>query len=126
VHMLTGATFPRSVVAHGGNYLWRDHRENGDTVHVLLDYPQGFLCTYASTLTNGFGSSCRVLGRNGTLEYEKVWRLSGEGVTTSRLQARELMPAPGLAGGMDRLHMRNWLECVHAGRRQTNCTAEHG
>jgi hypothetical protein len=27
---------------------------------------------------------------------------------------------------MDRLHVRNWLECVRTGRRATNCTAEHG
>ena len=30
VHMLTGATFPKSAVAHGGTYAWKDHRENGD------------------------------------------------------------------------------------------------
>src|SRR5262249_2866882 len=79
VHLLTGARFPRSVVAHGGTYAWKDHRENGDTVQVLLEYP-GFLCTYSSTLANGFGSRCAILGRQGTLEYEKTWRLSGAGV----------------------------------------------
>src|SRR5262249_56737748 len=76
VHMLTGARFPRSVVAHGGTYAWKDHRENGDTVHVLLEYPEGFLCTYATSLVNAFGSSSRILGREGTLEFEKIWRLS--------------------------------------------------
>jgi predicted dehydrogenase len=125
VHLLTGATFPRSAVAHGGTYAWRDHRENGDTVTVALEYA-GFLCTYSSTLANGFGSGCRVLGRDGTLEYENTWRLSGEGVRGARLEAREIAPAPGMTGGMDRIHMRNWLECVRAGRRQTNGTAEHG
>ena len=39
VHMLTGATFPKAVSAHGGCYAWKDGRENGDCVHVLLDYP---------------------------------------------------------------------------------------
>ena len=62
----------------------------------------------------------------GTLEYEGVWRVSGDGVPPARRPAREIAPAPGLPGGMDRLHVRNWLECVRAGRRATNCTAEHG
>ena len=29
-------------------------------------------------------------------------------------------------GDMDHIHMQNWLECVHKGRRQTHCTPEHG
>ncbi len=127
VHMLTGATFPRSVAAHGGTYAWKDHRENGDTVHVLLDYPQGFMTTYSCTLANGFGSGCRILGRQGTLEFEKGWRLSPEGVKDSKLTAaRTVAPKEGLQGDMDHIHMRNWLECVHKGNRQTNCTGEHG
>src|SRR5207253_1750820 len=62
VHMLTGAGFPRSVTAHGGTYAWKDHRQNGDTVHVALDYGP-FMATYSCTLTNGFGSGCRIMGR---------------------------------------------------------------
>src|SRR5438105_4359264 len=131
VHMLTGATFPKSVVAHGGTYAWKDHRENGDTVSVLLEYPQGFLCSYSSTLANGFGSGCQVLGRQGTLEYENAWRLSGAGLERSRdakkvAKPSAIKPKPGQAGNMDVIHMRNWLECVHRGERQTHCTAEHG
>lgn len=125
VHMLTGATFPRSVAAHGGTYAWKDHRQNGDTVHVLLEYRPGFLATYSCTLANSFGSSCRIMGRQGTLEYENVWRLSGDGVTGSKVAAREIA-RPGLEGNMDQIHMRNWLECVAKGQRQTHCTAEHG
>jgi predicted dehydrogenase len=126
VHLLTGATFPRSVVAHGGTYAWKDYRENGDTVHVLLEYPQGFLCTYASTLANGFGSSCRVLGRQGTLEYEKEWRLSGAGVKETKPGAKTIGPKEGMKGDMDHIHMADWLGCVHKGQRGTHCTAEHG
>ena len=126
VHMLAGATLPRSVTAHGGTYTWKDHRQNGDTVHALLEYPQGFLATYSSTLANGFGSCCRILGRQGTLEYENNWRLSGDGVRGSSVKARPIAAQPGLQGNMDRIHMRNWLDCVHASRRQTHCTPEHG
>src|SRR5437016_1046042 len=126
VHMLAGGTFPRSVTANGGTYAWRDHRQNPDTVHVALDYPQGFMATYSSTLTNAFGSACRILGRQGTFEYERAWRLSGDGITNSQIKPRTIEPQAGLQGNMDQIHMRNWLVCARAGRRQTNCTPEHG
>jgi predicted dehydrogenase len=126
VHMLAGGTFPRSVTAHGGTYAWRDHRQNPDTVRVALDYPQGFMASYSSTLTNGFGSGCRILGRTGSLEYERAWRLSGEGITGSTVKARDIEPRAGLQGNMDQIHMRNWLQSASANRRATHCTAEHG
>lgn len=135
VHMLAGATFPRSAVAHGGTYVFRDHRENGDTVHALLEYAlptsdngpeKKFLVTYSSTLANGFGSSCRIMGRQGTLEFEDRWRVAGEGVRGSKVQARDIPPRAGLQGNMDTIAMANWLDCIRAGRRQTHCTAEHG
>jgi predicted dehydrogenase len=126
VHWLTGATFPRSVVAHGGTYAWKDHRENGDTVAVLLDYPQGFLCSYSSTLVNGAGSACRIQGRNGTLEFEDRWEVSGKGIPGSKLAARPIAAKEGMASNMDHAHVADWLACVRTGQRRTRCTPEHG
>jgi predicted dehydrogenase len=127
VHMLTGATFPKSVVAHGGNFAWKDHRENPDTVQVLLEYPQGFLCNYSSTLINASGSVSRIQGRQGTLEFDTSWRMSGDGVKETKIaEAKAIEPKEGLKGDMDHIHMSNWLECARAGKKQTNCTAEHG
>jgi predicted dehydrogenase len=126
VHLLTGASHPRSAVAHGGTYAWKDGRENGDTVHVVFDYPQGFMATYSCTLANGFGGGARVMGRQGTLEYEKHWRVSGEGVRGSKVEARPVVPKEGLKGDMDALHMADWLACVRRGSKATRCTAEHG
>lgn len=135
VHMLTGATFPKSAVAHGGTYAWKDYRENGDTVNALLEYAlpgngsgpeRKFLVTYSSNLANGFGKGCRIMGRQGTLEFEDRWRLSGDGVRGSTIEQREIPPRAGLQGNMDTIQMADWLECVRAGRRQTRCTAEHG
>jgi predicted dehydrogenase len=125
VHMLTGARFPRSVVAHGGTYAWKDHRENGDTVHVTLEYP-GFLCSYACSLATAHGSTCRVAGQKGMLEYENDWRLTVGDGKGAKAEVKPVEPKEGLKGTMDQIHMRNWLECVHQGRRQTHCTAEHG
>jgi predicted dehydrogenase len=131
VHMLTGATFPRSAVAHGGTFFWKDHRENGDTVHALLEYPQGFLCTFATTLASAAGSRSCILGQKGTLEFENEWKLWGEDSvkaarTAKPAEAKTIPPKEGVKGDMDHFHLLNWLECVRKGQRQTNCTAEHG
>jgi predicted dehydrogenase len=126
VHLLTGGTYPRSVVAHGGCYAWKDGRENGDCVHVLLDYPQGFLATYQCNLANGAGSACRVMGRQGTLEFEDKWRVSGDGVKGSKVEAKAVAPKEGVKGDMDSIHMNDWLACARKGDRKTHCTAEHG
>lgn len=125
-HWLTGASYPCSAVGHAGTYAWKDHRENGDTVHVLLDYPQGFVCSYSSTLANGAGSGCRILGRQGTLEFEDHWQVSGQGVSGSKVEMKPIGPKDSAKGDMDHVHMSNWLECVKKGQKQTNCTPEHG
>ncbi len=128
IHMLTGATFPSSVVAHGGTYGWKDGRENPDTVHVLLDYPQGFLVSHTTSLVNGFGTGGFILGRQATLEYHTNWRLSGDGLKDGKaIAARPIVGKETAVGeGNPVLHMRNWLDCIRKGQRQTNCTPEHG
>lgn len=127
VHMLAGGTFPKSVVAHGGTYAWKDHRENGDTVQVSLDYPEGFMATYSSTLANGSGSGCRVLGRKATLEYENQWQVSDLAKKGEKsAEPKPIAAKEGLTGNMDLLHIRNWLDGAAKGNKQTNCTPEHG
>lgn len=127
VHMVTGAKVPRSVVALGGTYAWKDGRENGDTAHVLLDYPEGFLCSHTTTFANAFGTGGWIQGLNGTIEYSTNWRISGDGVTNSKVEARPIKFRDGYQSEPNALmHMQNWLECVRKGQRQTNCTPEHG
>jgi predicted dehydrogenase len=127
VHMLSGATFPRSVVAHGGTLAWKDYREQGDTVHVVFEYPQGFLFSYAASQISGFGTMGRILGRQATVEFETQWRVTPQ--TSGRGKPAEPKPVEakeGMQGEMLHLHMRDWLACVHQGKRATNCTPEHG
>lgn len=38
VHWFTGLPHPRSVVANGGIYQWKDGRSNADTLTVVFDY----------------------------------------------------------------------------------------
>jgi predicted dehydrogenase len=125
-HMLTGASFPRSVVAHGGTLAWKDYREQGDTVHVVYEYPQGFLFSYAASQISGFGTMGRILGRQATLEFETQWRVTPQAKRGANVQSKPVAPKEGVQGEMLPLHVRDWLACVHQGKRATNCTPEHG
>ncbi|NOX56860.1 MAG: Gfo/Idh/MocA family oxidoreductase [Planctomycetes bacterium] len=68
VHLLTGAKYPRSAVAHGNIYVWKDGREHTDTFHALLDYPEGFLFDWGMGLGNSAGVFFAVYGTQGTLD----------------------------------------------------------
>ena len=58
VHWFTGLPHPRSVVANGGIYLWKDGRQNWDTMTAVFDYgplddpTKGFQVQYSSRFTN--------------------------------------------------------------------------
>jgi hypothetical protein len=56
-------TFPRSVVAHGGIFAWRDGRENADTFQALLEYPKGFLVSYSTSFGNDSPGFTRYMGK---------------------------------------------------------------
>src|SRR5215472_10471610 len=61
VHWFTGLPHPRSVVANGGIYLWKDGRKNWDTMTAVFDYgplddpTRGFQVQYTSRFTNSAG-----------------------------------------------------------------------
>src|SRR5579859_4697183 len=61
VHWFTGLPHPRSVVANGGIYLWKDGRQNWDTMTAVFDYgplddlSKGFQVQYTSRFTNSAG-----------------------------------------------------------------------
>src|SRR2546430_12497230 len=52
--LFTGFPRPRSVVANGGVYLWKDGRKNWDTATIVFEYgplddpTKGFQVVYAS------------------------------------------------------------------------------
>src|SRR5271165_5227222 len=83
VHFLLDDLYPRSVVAHGGVYSWRDGRETPDTFQALLEYPKGFLVSYSTSFGNDSDSSTRVMGEKATLiniggEGSQRWKLVQE------------------------------------------------
>ncbi len=62
---------PKSAVAHGGIFLWKDGRTNPDICQCLLEYPSGVLVTYHMRLTNSAnGREITIYGTNGTMELE--------------------------------------------------------
>jgi predicted dehydrogenase len=83
IHNLMDATFPISVVAHGGVFAWPDGRENADTFQALLEYPKGFLVSYSTSFGNDSDSFTRLMGEKATMvnvggEGSQRWKLVEE------------------------------------------------
>jgi predicted dehydrogenase len=78
VHWFTDLPRPRSVVANGGVYRWKDGRKNWDTMTAVFDYgalddpTKGFQVVYSSRMTNSAGGVKELYFSNGgTLDLEK-------------------------------------------------------
>lgn len=126
VHLLTGARYPASAVALGGNYVWHDGREHCDTFHALLEYPEGFLFDWSMCLGNSAGTEFRVYGTGGTLDLGRNYAtptgliLSSEGASQpTKLAKRAIQPDP------NQDHMANWLACLRS-RQRPNADIEYG
>src|SRR5947209_2019956 len=71
VHWFSGLKHPRSVVANGGIYMWKDGRRNWDTITAVFDYgpendkSSGFQVTFASRMHNGEEKPSEVYYSNG-------------------------------------------------------------
>ena len=150
VHWFTGLPHPRSVVANGGIYLWKDGRQNWDTMTAVFDYgplndlSKGFQVQYSSRFTNSAGGVKELYYSNGgMIDMDKQCVTPDGG-----LQAREaaamgmkpnLLPSFPLVehaeaastaadtGGdpMTSANMRNWMECVRS-RKTPNAPIEAG
>ncbi len=123
VHYITAATFPKSAVAHGGTYVWKDGRTTADTVHALLEYPEGFLVSYSTNFGNASNNYTKYFGTNGTLDVSDWGKqfISGEG-GGGEDQLKEKAPVPAVETVP---HMKNWLECLRT-RRQPIAPIEAG
>lgn len=148
VHWFSGWSYPRSVAANGGIYLWKDGRENFDTMTAVFDYgppndmSKGFQVVYSSRFTNSAGGTKELYYSNGgTLNLATNMINSDGGLGENHARAMNMEPnllpeieLPGLRvetaadTGSDPLtiaHMRNWMECVRS-RRQPNAPVESG
>jgi predicted dehydrogenase len=78
VHWFTGLPHPRSVVANGGIYHWKDGRTNWDTMTAVFDYgplddlTKGFQVQYTSRFTNSAGGTKELYYSNaGMIDMDK-------------------------------------------------------
>jgi predicted dehydrogenase len=120
VHWMTGEQYPTSAVSHGGVYVWKDGRENEDTFQTLLEYPKGFLVSYATKFGNTAGDRTIICGTNGTLDCD-TWKITPNGGGGSGKLKEEIVVKPKPSVN----HMGNWLECLRS-RQQPNATAQDG
>src|SRR5579862_1341321 len=150
VHWFTGLPHPRSVVANGGIYLWKDGRQNWDTMTAVFDYgplddpTKGFQVQYTSRFTNSAGGVKELYYSNGGMIDMDKQCVSPEGGLTAKFAAEMHMQPNQLksfslvdhaekasndantgADPMTSANMRNWMECVRS-RKTPNAPIEAG
>ena len=155
VHWFTGFQYPRSVVAHGGIYMWNDGRINADTLTAILEYgplndqdpTKRFQVNYTSRFSNsadGFkeryfsnGGELNLdtnrVTPNGGLIKKHAEQYSEFGLKENMLK-EFVIDTPGnkvvttADTGVDtatRLHMKNWMECLRS-RKEPSAPIEAG
>lgn len=149
VHWFTGLQHPRSVVANGGIYAWKDGRKNWDTITAVFDYgplndlANGFQVTFSSRMHNGDENPAEIYYSNGGELNLNTNKVSSKGGLTKAHAAEmgmqaNLLPEINLSNaekvvasantGGDILtsnHVRNWMECVRS-RKQPHAPVEAG
>ena len=149
VHWFTGLQHPRSVVANGGIYKWKDGRTNWDTTTAVFDYgptadpSNGFQVTFSSRMHNGDENPMEIYYSNGgelnlntnmvspkgglNENHASAMKMKPVLLPESSLSTVEKVVASANTGG-DRLtssHVRNWMECVRS-RKAPNAPVEAG
>ena len=149
VHWFTDLKHPRSVVANGGIYAWKDGRKNWDTLTAAFDYgplndlTSGFQVTFASRMHNGNDDPSEIYYSNGGELNLATNKISPKGgLIKSHAEAMNMQPnllpeltlsaagkvvASANTGGdiLTSNHVRNWMECVRS-RKPPNAPIEAG
>jgi len=154
VHWFSGLPHPRSVVANGGIYLWKDGRKNWDTMTAVFDYgplddpTKGFQVQYSSRFTNSAGGVKELYYSNGgMIDMDKqtvtpTGGLSAKSAAEMKMQAN-LLPSFSLVDKVEKVstdadtsggghtdpetnaNVRNWMECVRS-RKTPNASIHAG
>lgn len=150
VHWFSGLKHPRSVVANGGIYMWKDGRENWDTITAVFDYGKlddptnGFQVTFSSRMHNGdedpkemyfsnggeMNLNTNMISPTGGLreKHAKAMGMEANLLPEMSLKKIDEKVETGANTGGDSLtsgHMRNWMECVRS-RKEPNAPADAG
>lgn len=150
VHWFSGFPHPRSVSANGGIYVWKDGRQNADTLTAVFDYgplddlSTGFQVMFTSRQTNAAEDVKEIYYSNGGTLNLDTNKISPEGGLNEKNASAmgmkaNLLPQISLnelvekvsteaSTGGDKLtkaHVRNWMDCVRS-RKQPNASVEAG
>jgi len=118
VTWILGDPYPKSCVASGGVYYWKDGRDNFDVVAAIFEFPKGWQLNYASRLTNSYGGVQEsIFGTEASMDTTN-WKITSQG-TKSKAPDRPIEPLD------DEHHMKNWLDCLRS-RKDPNATVEDG
>ena len=141
---------PRSVIANGGVYAWKDGRKNWDTTTAVFDYgplddmSKGFQVVFMSRMHNGDENPSEIYYANGG-ELNLVTNMVSPtgGLQAAPASAMKMQPnllekynlsdnaakvvASANTGGdmLTSAHVRNWMECIRS-RKQPNAPVEAG
>jgi predicted dehydrogenase len=149
VHWFTGLQHPRSVVANGGIYMWKDGRRNWDTMTAVFDYgppddpTKGFQVSFQSRMDNGDENPAEIYYSNGgeinlitnkvtptgglTQHFADAMHMKANLLPSMDLSSAEKVVSSSNTGGdaLTSAHIRNWMECVRS-RNQPNAPVEAG
>lgn len=149
VHWFSGLVHPRSVVANGGIYQWKDGRQNADTLTVVFDYgplndpTSGFQVQFTSRFSNSAGETKELYYSNGgmiNLDTNDITPTGGlgereaaaMGLKSNMLEKFNLSAVTKIETnantGYDALttaHVKNWMDCVRS-RKEPHAPIEAG
>jgi predicted dehydrogenase len=149
VHWFSGLGHPRSVVANGGIYAWKDGRKNWDTITAVFDYgplndmSSGFQVTFSSRMHNGDEKPAEIYYSNGgqlnlitnmvspvgglTKKFADDMGMQPNLLPEQTLSEVEKVVVSANTGGdkLTSIHIRNWMECIRS-RQQPNAPVEAG
>jgi predicted dehydrogenase len=110
VHMFMGQEIPKSAVAAGGVYNYKDGRTAPDTINVLLEYPAEFTATFEATLAPGItGAAVEMCGTEGRLYIDREhyeFHPAGKNAKPTVVEAE--------SHDMTLDHVNNFLACVRS------------
>ena len=138
------------MAVNGGIYVWKDGRQNADTMTAVFDYgplddrSSGFQVVFTSRQTNAAGDVKEIYYSNGGTLNLDTNKITPEGGLNERMASAmgmkaNLLPEISLnelaekvsteasTGGdiLTKAHVRNWMDCVRS-RQQPNASVEAG
>ena len=149
VHWFSELQHPKSVVANGGVYVWKDGRKNWDTTTAVFEYgdatnDKNFQVIFSSRMHNGDENPSEVYYSNGgelNLITNKISPKGGlhEKEAAAMDKKPNLLPELNLSDITEKVvssantggdvltvnHVRNWMECVRS-RKQPNAPVDAG